>query len=203
MTQSTSQSKQVPRTRGKREAIIDRATYGGSPGAAFLADLLNIEIEAKKENIGTVVRKYGHLLEGLNVTLNSLERAFERDVMDVRTVNHLLGLEWNHVKRAMTGLREELVNLDPRIANLMSNVLAGSYKTFARRLYAFNIARLRQRALKARLARGIELDDVYDKDTGVPLYEDGELVRLSFRDFYSDREEKHEYLWSRAKSVEK
>jgi hypothetical protein len=186
----------------KREAKVDRATYGGSPAAAFLADLFNDAIVKEVPHISNAVRKYGKLHEGLNATLNDLERCFERDAMDVRSINHLLWLEWNHIKAAQAAHATELTHLDSRIPNLMMNVLAGSYKEFARRLQAFNLAKLRQKAIMARQARGEDIEeDIFDKDTGVPLYEDGMLTQLSFRDFYENREEVQDYLWSRAKSV--
>jgi hypothetical protein len=140
--------------------------------------------------------------------LRELEKAAERGILSLETTSYLLTLHRKAVlasigRDGVTGVREDLAAYDARLYNLLTNVITADIKSFMRRLQAWSVAKARQSSLKSRMAKG-ELDDqdepIYDP-TGAVLWDAGELIELTLRDFYSDKDLKIDELWQKARSV--
>jgi hypothetical protein len=188
--------------RKKAQEKIDRFTYGRAPASVFLVDLLNVEIELKTPDIGRIVRKIGKLLTDFQAIYKQLENAIEMDGLDSSAAGYLLALVRADSETRSAALQIELAAFEPKIGNLVSNILAAENKSQLRRMIKYRLARSRQRNLVSRMARNdLDLDEDHYDPTGVMLFGFGQLTTLKLRDFDQDREQTVERLWTRARSV--
>lgn len=103
---------------------LDLTTFGNSPAAQYLVQLLNEKQDLK------LARKVGKVLSTNRETLNDLEAANANGYISLRTLNRQLELISGYNHSTATA---PIAAVDPHLAHLVLNVLEGGVKSMKRR----------------------------------------------------------------------
>lgn len=122
---------------------LDSRTFGGSPAAIYLAELLN------QKNDPVLARKTAKILaEGRELIADLARAHLDYDALSTRTLARILPLVSAYNQAHAT---EPLRATDPHIANLATNVLEGTLKVWKRRVQE---ARRKEKSLAKNQAPG-------------------------------------------------
>lgn len=103
---------------------LELTTFGNSPAAQYLAQLLNEKQDQK------LARKVGKTLSTNRETLNDLEAANSSGYISLRTLNRQIELISSYNRSTATA---PIAAVDPHLAHLVLNVLEGGVKSMKRR----------------------------------------------------------------------
>lgn len=105
---------------------LDLRTFGDSPAAIYLAELLNQKQDA------ALARKVARVLAQGRELIASVSRAHvDFDALDTKTFARLLPLISEHLQQSV---RTTLAYQDTHVCNLTVNVMEGAVKTWKRRV---------------------------------------------------------------------
>lgn len=126
-----------------KDVSLDLNTFGDTPAAIYLADLLN------QKNNPVLARKTAKILaEGREIVADLARAHLEYDALTTKTMAKLIPLLSAYFQ---TKSAEPLRHMDEHVANLTINVLEGNLKTWKNRVQK---ARRDERALARQLPPG-------------------------------------------------
>ena len=102
---------------------LELTTFGNSPAAQYLVQLLNEKQDAK------LARKVGKILSSNRETLNDLQNANAHGYISLRTLNRQIELISGYNHSTATA---PIAAVDPHLAHLVLNVLEGGVKSMKR-----------------------------------------------------------------------
>jgi len=103
---------------------LELTTFGNSPAAQYLVQLLNEKQDTK------LARKVGKILSTNRETLNDLESANANGYVSLRTLNRQIEMISGYNHSTATA---PIAAADPHLAHLVLNVLEGGVKSMKRR----------------------------------------------------------------------
>ncbi len=110
---------------------ISKTTFGDSPAAMYLCELLSKRIEANEPGAQALMRKVSKTLTAGREVVNDLDNAHLADALPLRTFSRQLVLISDHNQTKAT---EAIAKHDPFIAHLVVNILEGEVKSWKRRV---------------------------------------------------------------------
>jgi hypothetical protein len=147
---------------GPKPVAIEPRTFGGSPAAIYLADLL------VQKNDPVLARKVARTLaEGRSLIADIARAHLDFDALPTKTLARLLTLISTHYQ---TQIAEPIRKTDAHVANLVINILEGGLKTWKRRVQEARrkervMARSRPPGAAAQWLPAVPLlDEVSDED---------------------------------------